>query len=95
MPHTDRLPGAELVDAGLRDLAQNLLSDEALAVLAAGPRLRRAGVDVPERPDVPDASQRLYLSLGEQFGARAHGRHHAVMRRLTSYAAARASTGRR
>lgn len=88
-----RLPGFELVDPGLSDLRAGRLSDEALVVLAAAPRLRRAGVEVPERPDVPDASGRLYESLAARLGAGAHSRHHALLRRAVSYAAARARTG--
>jgi len=86
----DRLPGAELVEPGLRDLQEDKLSDEALAVLAAAPRLRRAGVPVPERSGEAGASRQLYLSLAGQLGDRAHGRHHAIMRRMVSYASARA-----
>lgn len=86
----DRLPGEELVQPGLRDLEANRLSDEALAVLAAAPRLRRAGIEVPARAEEVGASQRLYLSLADRLGDRAHGRHHAIMRRVASYASARA-----
>lgn len=92
---TDRLPGAEVVEPGLRDLEADRLTDEALAVLAAAPRLRRAGLAVPAHPAEAGASQRLYLSLAERLGDRAHGRHHAIMRRLVSYASAHArSRGR-
>jgi len=91
----DRLPGAEFVEPGLRDLEADRLSDEALAVLAAAPRLRRAGLHVPSHADELDASRRLYVSLAAQLGDDAHGRHHAIMRRVASYASARArSRGR-
>ncbi len=88
-----RLPGFELVDPGLADLSAGRLSDEALVVLAAAPRLRRAGVEVPDRPDVPDASGQLYERLAARLGAGAHSRHHALLRRVVSYAAAHARTG--
>lgn len=91
----ERLPGAELVEPGLRDLEAGRFTEDALAVLAAAPRLRRAGVQVPPRPEEAGASQRLYLSLAERLGDRAHGRHHAIMRRMVSYASARARSRQR
>jgi hypothetical protein len=88
-------PGSELVEPGLRDLAAGVLSNEALLVLAAAPRLRRAGVDVPSGFDERGASARLYDRLCADVGVRAHGRHHALQRRVLSYAVARAREGRR
>jgi len=87
------LPGSEIVDPGLRDLEAGVLSEEALVVLAAAPRLRRAGVAVPGAHDEVTASHRLYLSLGRRLGDQAHSRHHAMLRRVASYAAARARSG--
>lgn len=87
------LPGADLVDAGLRDLAEGRLSDEALLVLLAAPRLARAGIPVPAAPPGLDPSHALYESLQAALGDRAHGRHHALQRRIVSYARARAAAG--
>jgi hypothetical protein len=81
------LPGYEIVDPGLADLEAGVLSDEALVVLIAAPRLRRAGVDVPAGFDELGASHALYDRLAAQIGNRAHGRHHARIRRVVSYAA--------
>jgi hypothetical protein len=90
------LPGHEIVEPGMFDLASGSMSNEALAVLAAAPRLRRAGVDVPTGFDEPGASHELYEQLSRQLGDRAHSRHHAMMRRVLSYATtARAVTGER
>jgi hypothetical protein len=81
------LPGHEIVDPGLADLRAGVLSDAALVVLAAAPRLRRAGVEVPTGFDELAASRELYERLAAELGNRAHGRHHALMRRVVSYAA--------
>jgi hypothetical protein len=89
------LPGSEFVEPGLRDLEAGLRTDAALVVLAAAPRLRRAGVAVPESDDELQASRRLYLSLAQQVGVAAHSRHHAMMRRVVSYASARARSHQR
>ena len=82
-----RLPGYEIVDPGLADLQAGVLSDSALAVLAAAPRLRRAGIAVPAGFDELGASRELYERLAIQLGDAALSRHHAVMRRVVSYAA--------
>lgn len=80
------LPGHEIVDPGLADLRAGVLSDEALVVLAAAPRLRRVGVDVPEGFDELSASHELYARLSARLGDAAHSRHHAMIRRVISYA---------
>jgi hypothetical protein len=87
---SDQLPGHEVVDPGLADLQTGTMSEEALAVLAAAPRLRRSGVVVPEGFDELGASHELYTRLADRLGNRAHGHHHAVMRRVLSYAATHA-----
>ena len=47
------LPGHELVLAGLDDLARGVESQEALLVAIGAPRLRAAGIDVPDAFDSP------------------------------------------
>lgn len=89
------LPGAEFVGPGLLDLQEGRISEDALAVLAAAPRLRRSGVAVPEHPKETAASMELYQRLAARLGDSAHGRHHAIMRRVASYATAHARSGRR
>src|SRR3954464_10299293 len=44
-----KLPGEDFVQEGLADLAQGRITELALLVLVAGPRLRRLGIDVPEK----------------------------------------------
>lgn len=92
---TGHLPGSEFVEPGLRDLEAGLRTDEALVVLAAAPRLRRAGVPVPACEDELQASHELYRSLARRLGPGAHSHHHAMLRRVASYASARARAGER
>lgn len=77
-------PGHEIVDPGLADLRAGRWTPEAYAVLEARPRLVRAGVEVPD-VDVERPSHRLYELLEAEDVGTAHGRHHAILRRLVSY----------
>lgn len=77
------LPGAELVTAGLHDLAAGALSVEALLVSIGVPRLRALGLDVAE--PVADAEHRLYELLAEDDPDSAHSRYNALVRRLVSF----------
>jgi hypothetical protein len=80
------LPGAELVGRGLRDLEADRLSAAALAVAAAGARLRRLGFAV--RQDVEDAELRLYQALGEDEPSSAYARYNSIRREIVSFARA-------
>jgi len=80
----DRLPGHELVEAGLRDLARGLETVEALLVAIGAPRLRRLGVDVPEAP-FESPEHRLYQLLRQDDPDGAHSRYNALLRRLVSF----------
>lgn len=77
-------PGADLIEAGLRDLRQGLDTVPALLLLVGAPRLRRVGVPVPVR-DVGDPEQRLYAALAAADPDSAHSRYNALVRRLVSY----------
>jgi hypothetical protein len=77
------LPGAELIDQGLADLAHGRESIAALLVSIGAPRLRRAGLAVPTV--YPDPELRLYQLLHRQNPAAAHGRYNALIRRLVSF----------
>jgi hypothetical protein len=77
------LPGTDLVDAGIRDLAHGVESVPALLVSIGAPRLRRLGIDVP--PPLPDAEHRLYARLAEEGPDAAHSRYNALIRRLVSF----------
>ncbi len=77
------LPGADLVQAGLDDLARGVESVPALLVSVGAPRLRRLGYPI-EAP-IPDAEHRLYLRLCQDDPASAHSRYNALIRRLVSF----------
>jgi len=77
------LPGAELVEAGLRDLEAGHATVESLLVAIGAPRLRRAGVAVPPVVDQPE--HRLYSMLAAEYGDAAHSQYNALIGRLVSF----------
>ncbi|HEX2085338.1 MAG TPA: hypothetical protein VHF89_06625 [Solirubrobacteraceae bacterium] len=83
----DGAPGADLVAAGLDDLARGRETAEALLVCMARTRLRSVGVEVPAVA-VDHPSHRLYDLLAEDDPLTAHGRFNALVRRLASFARA-------
>jgi len=83
----DGAPGADLVAAGLTDLAEGRQTAAALLVCVARTRLRSVGVDVPAL-DVDHPWHRLYDLLAEDDARTAHGRFNALVRRLASFARA-------
>jgi hypothetical protein len=78
------LPGGELVDRGLADLAAGVTSAESLLVSLAAPRLRREGVPVGEVE--ADPNERLYELIARTEGDLAHARYNALRRRVVSFA---------
>jgi hypothetical protein len=78
------LPGADLVEAGLRDLASGRSSQEAVLVLVGATRLRRLGLPVPQRR-VACPEHELYRLLHDQDQDSAHSRYNALIRRLVSF----------
>ena len=78
------LPGGDLVDAGLSDLAAGRATPEALAVSLAAPRLRREGVPIGRVEEDPE--RRLYRTLSRSAGDLAHARYNAWLQRLVSFA---------
>jgi hypothetical protein len=72
-----------LILAGLDDLARGVESHEALLVSIGAPRLRRAGIVVPEPFSSPE--HRLYERLAAEDADAAHGRYNALVRRLVSF----------
>lgn len=78
------LPGAELVDRGLHDLAAGETTSESLLVSLAAARLRREGV--PVGAIEPDPRWRLYRMLERTEGDLAHARYTALLRRIVSFA---------
>lgn len=77
------VPGQDLIEAGIEDLAQGLESVPALLVSIGAPRLRALGYKVP-RP-VADPERRLYELLWISNPDAAHSRYNALVRRLVSF----------
>ena len=78
------LPGEELVQQGVADLARGLETIPGLLVAIGAPRLRRLGVSLPDvLPEVPE--HRLYALLSVTEGDNAHSRYNALIRRLVSF----------
>lgn len=85
-PHDRSLPGEELVETGLTDLAQGRVSDYALLVQIAAPRLRRLGLHVPDRPAPEPYEHQLYARLEARLGTASHSHYNSLIRRIVSYA---------
>ena len=83
------LPGAELVEEGLRDLARGAETPAACLVSIGAPKLRTLGIAVPE-PALSDPEDRLYALLAREDSDSAHGRYNALIRRLVSFERAKA-----
>lgn len=85
MDHVDTraLPGADLVERGIADLERGMVSVESLLVSIGAPRLRAAGVDVPET--FASAEHRLYELLARADPDSAHSRYNSLVGRLVSY----------
>jgi hypothetical protein len=82
-PSLDPLPGGDLVQAGLDDLARGVESIPALLVSIGADRLRHAGLTVPA-PVIPSPERRLYDRLASEDSDSAHSRYNALIRRLVS-----------
>lgn len=85
MADLSALPGAELVEAGLEDLAAGRETAMALLVSIASLRLRRLGLSVP-RSRWDEAEHRLYRALSDMDPASAYSRYNSLLRRLNSFA---------
>lgn len=89
-----KFPGAELVDAGLADIAAGRTTVEALLLAAAEPRLARVGVRLPEH-SLDGSGRHLYAMLEAELGTRAHSRYNALHRRVIAYCVAKTQDARR
>ena len=78
------LPGGDLIDTGLADLADGRSTVESLLVSLAEPRLRREGV--PLGTVEADPERRLYALLTRSEGELAHAKYGAYLRRVVSFA---------
>ena len=81
----DHLPGGDLIEKGLRDLAAGIESSSSLLVEIAHPRLRSLGISIPQRSFQKDAELRLYRSLRVENPTEAYSQYNALMRRLVSF----------
>lgn len=77
------VPGSDLVDEGLRDLAAGVESVAALLVSIGAPRLRQLGLTIPTA--LPTPEHRLYQLLAGADQDGAHSRYNALVRRLVSF----------
>ncbi|MEO7521106.1 MAG: hypothetical protein ABIW79_04765 [Gemmatimonas sp.] len=77
------LPGAELIEQGLRDLGNGAETVESLLVSLSAPRLRALGIEVTS--PFPEAELRLYWLLATRYGAGAHTKYNALIRRVVSF----------
>ena len=77
------LPGGDLVEAGLADLARGIESVPALLVSIGSPRLTTLGFDVPN--PIANPERRLYDLLAQEDQDAAHSRYNALVRRLVSF----------
>lgn len=83
----EAFPGGDLVAKGLADLADRRETVESLLVSVGAPRLRLAGIPVPD--DVfSNPERRLYDLLASEDSDSAHGRYNALVRRLVSFESA-------
>ncbi len=80
------LPGADIAEAGLADLAAHRETVASLLLEIGSPRLTKAGLAIPlpikSGTGPPDAELRLYALLGREHGSAAYSQYGAWMRRL-------------
>ena len=80
------LPGAELIEQGLADVAGQRETIASLLVQIGSPRLGRCQVLVPvSADDALNADRRLYRLLAAEHGNEAHSRYNALIRQLVSF----------
>ena len=82
------LPGEELVEKGLADLAANRMTESSLLLLIAAPRLRLLGLQVPQPPFPKPYEHTLYTCIEDRLGPAAHSHYNSLIRRIVSYARA-------
>src|SRR4051812_4004039 len=80
------LPGQELVEQGLKDLAAGEMTECALLLLVASPRLRRLGIKVPDSTVASPVEHVLYDLLAKRYDNGAHSMYNSLLRRIDSFA---------
>lgn len=80
----DGLPGADLIEAGLKDLREGRETIAALLVAIGAPRLRCLRLDVAQSNwECPE--HRLYDLLAKDDSDSAHSRYNALVRGFDKY----------
>jgi hypothetical protein len=89
-PNFDRLPGADLVVAGVADVENSRVSVEACLVAMASLHLARAGIEVDDSTTlIPNAERTLYELLStDGSGKNPYPRYNSLKRRIVSFARA-------
>ncbi|HEY5437254.1 MAG TPA: hypothetical protein VIK13_18640 [Candidatus Limnocylindrales bacterium] len=77
------LPGFEIVEPGLDDLARGRLTVSALVLTVCRERLAEVGITVP--PVDEDPVDALHNALEEEVGDDAHARYNALLGRMLSF----------
>ncbi len=88
MTNENLLPGEDLVTQGITDLLENRLTDYSLLVLIAAPRLKRLGLQIPDRLFQRPFEHQLYARLDQRLGTAAHSYYNSLIRLVVSYARA-------
>lgn len=79
------LPGADLIEAGLRDYSEDKISLDSCLIAIARTRLNQSGVPVPLQSNVfHDPEAQLYELLVQE-GGDAYSRYNALIRRLIRF----------
>jgi hypothetical protein len=78
------VPGGDIVDAGLADLAADKVTVASLLVSLAAPRLQREGVPLGMTHRNPE--ERLFELLSRSNADLAHARYSAWLRQIASFA---------
>jgi hypothetical protein len=78
------LPGEDLIETGLNDLSKGHETIPALLVAIGAPKLRTAGVVLPDF-DIPNPEHRLYELLAAENSDSAHSRYNALLNKLVSF----------
>ena len=81
---SNALPGHDLIESGIEDLARGIESIPALLVSIGAPRLRRLGLPIPQET-LASPEHRLYDRLRDIDPDAAHSRYNALIRRLVSF----------
>ncbi|HEY3552346.1 MAG TPA: hypothetical protein VGK66_01535 [Solirubrobacterales bacterium] len=84
----DKLPGAEIVLPGIKDLEAGRETIDALAVSAAAKKLGVSDLLSVANAEEP-AAHRLYKRLNSELGDAAHSRYNAILSRVAKFARAK------